>query len=122
MRGEPPALQPQSGHSAEHVLAQPGAFVVLHVRPQRRMMVKRSASHAPCEDIPMNAETIREYLRREPFEPFVIRMSNGETHEIRHPECAFVMKTRVIVYYPDDDRSVTCSLVHINSVEALQAR
>lgn len=69
----------------------------------------------------MNAETIREYLRREPFEPFVIRMSNGETHEIRHPECGFVMKTRVIVYYPDDDRSVTCSLVHINSVETLQA-
>ena len=69
----------------------------------------------------MNAETIREYPRREPFEPFVIRMSNGETHEIRHAECAFVMKTRVIVYYPDDDRSVTCALVHINSVETLQA-
>ena len=31
------------------------------------------------------------------------------------------MKTRMIVYYPDDDRSVTCSLVHINSVETLQA-
>jgi hypothetical protein len=69
----------------------------------------------------MNADTIRGFLRREPFEPFVIRMSNGEVHEIRHPECAFVMKTRVIVYYPDDDRSVTYSLVHINSVEALQA-
>jgi hypothetical protein len=69
----------------------------------------------------MNAETIREHLRREPFEPFVIRMSNGETHEIRHPECAFVMKTRVIVYYPDDDRSVTRALVHINSVQTLQA-
>ena len=58
----------------------------------------------------MNAETIKDYLRREPFEPFVIRMSNGEVHEIRHPECAFVMKSRMIVYYPDDDRSVTCSL------------
>ena len=69
----------------------------------------------------MNADTIREYLRREPFEPFVIRMSNGEVHEIRHPECAFVMKTKMIVYYPDDDRSVTCSLVHVNSIEALQA-
>jgi hypothetical protein len=69
----------------------------------------------------MNAETIREYLRREPFEPFFIRMSNGETHEIRHPECALLMRTRVIVYYPDDDRSVTCALVHINSVETLQA-
>jgi len=69
----------------------------------------------------MNADTIRDYLRREPFEPFVIRLSNGELHEIRHPECAFVMKTRVIVYYSNEDRSVTYALVHINSVEALQA-
>jgi hypothetical protein len=69
----------------------------------------------------MNAETIKDYLRREPFEPFVIRMSNGEVYEIRHPECALVMKTKVIVGYPEEDRSVTCALVHINSVEALQA-
>lgn len=69
----------------------------------------------------MSPDTIRDYLRREPFEPFVIRMSNGEVHEIRHPECAFVMKSRVIVYYPDDDRSVTCALIHVNSVETLQA-
>ncbi len=69
----------------------------------------------------MNAETIRDYMRREPFEPFVIRMSNGEVHEIRHPECALVMKTKMIVYYPDNDRSVTCALVHVNSVETLQA-
>jgi len=27
----------------------------------------------------------------------------------------------MIAYYPDDDRSVTCALIHINSVEALQA-
>ena len=42
----------------------------------------------------MNADAIRDYLRREPFEPFVIRMSNGEVHEVRHPECAFVMKIK----------------------------
>jgi len=69
----------------------------------------------------MSAATIREFLKREPFEPFVIRMSNGEVHQIRHPECAFVMKTKVLVYYPEDDRSVMCALVHINSVESLQA-
>lgn len=69
----------------------------------------------------MNADAIREFLRREPFEPFVIRMSNGETHEIRHPECALVMKTKIIVGYPDDDRSVTCALVDVNSIETLQA-
>ena len=69
----------------------------------------------------MNADAIRGFLRREPFEPFVIRMSNGEAHEIRHPECALVMKTKVIVGYPEEDRSVTCSLIHVNSVDALQA-
>ena len=69
----------------------------------------------------MNAETIRDYMRREPFEPFVIRMSNGEVHEVRHPECAIVMKTKVILGYPEEDRSVSCALIHINTVEPLQA-
>jgi hypothetical protein len=68
----------------------------------------------------MNAETVREYLRREPFEPFVIRMSNGESHEVRHPECALLMKTKVHVYYPNDDRSVMCALVHTSAIESLQ--
>jgi hypothetical protein len=72
----------------------------------------------------MNAVTIREYLRREPFEPFepfAIRLSNGEVHESRRPECALLMKTKVIVGYPEEDRTATYALVHINSVEALQA-
>jgi hypothetical protein len=69
----------------------------------------------------MNADTIREYLCREPFEPFVIRLSNGEVFEICHPECPIVMKTKVIVGDPEEDRTVTCALVHMNSVEALQA-
>jgi hypothetical protein len=30
----------------------------------------------------MNADTIREFVRRQPFEPFVIRLSHGETHEV----------------------------------------
>ena len=48
----------------------------------------------------MNADTIREFVRRQPFEPFVIRLSNGETHEVRHPECLLVLKTKVILGYP----------------------
>ena len=68
----------------------------------------------------MTMETIREFIRREPFEPFVIRLSNGEAHEIRHPECAAITKSRVIVTYPDEDREVFCALIHINSVELLQ--
>lgn len=68
----------------------------------------------------MNAESIREFLRREPFEPFVIRMSNGESHQVRHPECLLVLKTKVILGYPEEDRAVHLSLIHVNAVEALQ--
>jgi len=42
-------------------------------------------------------------------------------HEVRHPECAIVMKTKVILGYPEEDRSVYCALIHINTVEPLQA-
>jgi hypothetical protein len=68
----------------------------------------------------MNADTIREFVRRQPFQPFVIRMSNGEVHEVRHPECVIVLKTKIVVGYPDDERTVHCGLIHVNRVEALQ--
>ena len=69
----------------------------------------------------MNAESLREMIQRRPFEPFCLRLSNGETHEVRHPECLLVTKTKVIVYYPDDDRTVHLSLIHVNAVETLQS-
>jgi hypothetical protein len=68
----------------------------------------------------MTADSIREFLRREPFDPLVIRLSNGESHEVRHPECLMVLKTKAIVGYPEDDRSVHVSLIRINSIESLQ--
>jgi len=69
----------------------------------------------------MNMETIRERLNRRPFEPFVIRLSNGESYEVRHPENVVLLKSRIVVGYPETDRAVHCSLVHVNSVEALQS-
>jgi hypothetical protein len=68
----------------------------------------------------MNMESIREFIRREPFEPFVIRLSNGESHAVRHPECVAISRTKVVVTYPEEDRVVHCGLVHVNAVEALQ--
>lgn len=68
----------------------------------------------------MSMESIRNLLRQEPFQPFMIRLSNGESYEIRHPECAALSKTKVIVTFPEEDQEVFCSLIHINSVEMLQ--
>lgn len=68
----------------------------------------------------MTIEAIRDFIRREPFEPFVIRLSNGEVHEVHHPECVALTKTKVIVTYPEEDRVVHCALIHVYSAEALQ--
>jgi hypothetical protein len=68
----------------------------------------------------MNMDTIREWLHRQPFEPFEIRLSNGEVYPVGHPENVALAKTRIAISYPETDRIVHCSLVHINSIEALQ--
>lgn len=68
----------------------------------------------------MSMESIREFIRREPFEPFVIRLSNGESHEVLHPECVAITKSKVVVTYPEEDRVVHCGLMHVIAVEALQ--
>jgi hypothetical protein len=69
----------------------------------------------------MNMEAIRERLTRRPFEPFVLRLSNGDAHEVRHPENLALGKNRLIVVDPNLDRVVHVSLIHVNSIEALQA-
>lgn len=68
----------------------------------------------------MNAQAIRDLLTRQPFEPFEVRMSNGERHPVRHPENAMVIGSRMVIGYPEADRIVTVSLLHINTYEMLQ--
>jgi hypothetical protein len=58
----------------------------------------------------MTIDTLREFVLRRPFEPFVINLSSGESHEIRHPECLAIGKTRVYVSYPEEDRFAICSI------------
>jgi len=67
----------------------------------------------------MNYESMREVLQRQPFEPFEIRLTNGEKHEVRHPEMALLLRSRLVIALPDD-RMVICPLLHIASVEILQ--
>ena len=63
---------------------------------------------------------MQELLRRQPFEPLEIRLTNGEKHEVRHPEMALLLRSRVLIALPDD-RVVICPLLHIASVETLQS-
>ena len=67
----------------------------------------------------MSYESMREVLQRQPFEPFEIRLTSGEKHEVRHPEMALLLRSRLVIALPDD-RMVICPLLHIASVETLQ--
>jgi hypothetical protein len=68
----------------------------------------------------MRPEAIRELLDRRPFEPFEVRMSSGDTHEVRHPEFVILMPSRLVIADPGADRLAICSLLHIAEVRTAQ--
>jgi hypothetical protein len=45
---------------------------------------------------------VREALRREPFEPFMIRLADGRSVEVKHPEFVALTPRRIIVIADDD--------------------
>jgi hypothetical protein len=61
----------------------------------------------------MNREAIQELLQRRPFEPFEVRLSNGDVHRVDNPEFAVVLRSNIFIGYPDSDRFVICSLLHV---------
>ena len=54
----------------------------------------------------MDLEGIRIALRRQPFEPFTIRLADGRAMAVRHPEFVALGNRRVIVVAEDDSWSV----------------
>jgi virulence-associated protein VagC len=50
----------------------------------------------------MDLEGVREALLKRPFEPFSIRLADGRSLAVRHPEMVAVGKRRIVVVQPDD--------------------
>ncbi len=48
----------------------------------------------------MTAESVQEMARRQPFEPFVIKVSGGGEYVIRHPEMVMPTQDYVVVAIP----------------------
>lgn len=69
----------------------------------------------------MNAESIRQLLRHQPFEPFQVQRTNGEIYEVRYPEQVLLAGARLLIYYPENDRLVYCSLLHIANITTQQS-
>ena len=67
----------------------------------------------------MNADTIRDLLRRAPFEPFQIRLSNGDTFDVRHPEQVWIRPSRLFFGDPKKEEETLISLDHVNAIRML---
>ncbi len=71
----------------------------------------------------MTAQDLLELLRTRPFRPFRIYASDGRTFDVRHPDQALVLRTRVILPLRSNDLvpdgSEHLSLAHIVRAEDL---
>ena len=81
----------------------------------------------------MRLEAIHAHLRKQPFIPFRVFLSNGATHEVRHPEMMWVSRIEVgIALEPtsgpalgEDDipyRFAYCDPVHIVKLEPINGQ
>lgn len=72
----------------------------------------------------MTVHTFRDLLTQQPFRPFRLVMSSGQTYEVRHPEMAMLTRTDILVGVDETDEGVPanfkiCSLLHVTAVEPL---
>jgi len=73
----------------------------------------------------MTADTFKDILGRQPFEPFRVVMSSGESYNVIHPEMALITGKTLVLAIPDVSRSdgeriAFCSYLHIAHVETLK--
>lgn len=71
-------------------------------------------------------EEIRELLHKQPFQPFRMHMSNGQSYEVNHPELALVTRGTIVVSrpIPGSEEPIgegihLVSVLHINNIEML---
>lgn len=71
----------------------------------------------------MTAEELKELIRRRPFEPLRIHMTDGTTYDIRHPDNIFILRHRIDIGRAQDpstgilDGVDYLSLLHVVRVE-----
>ena len=75
----------------------------------------------------MGPEDVRRHLRKKPFQPFRITLTDGRTLDVRHPELVMVGFTALVVGLPRPtepepiyDRLVDVSLSHVMQIEPLE--
>ncbi len=75
----------------------------------------------------MPPEEIQKRLRRSPFEPFRLYLTDGASYDIRHPEMLMVGKRSLVLGLSNDpettfyDRSIDIDILHVVRTEQIIA-
>jgi len=75
----------------------------------------------------MSPETLREQVRKQPFEAFRVYLSDGSWYDIRHPEMIAITRRDVAIAIGLGrdglpDRLATCDPLHIVRIEPINGR
>ena len=75
----------------------------------------------------MRALQIRNHVRKEPFEPIRIHISDGSHYDVRHPEMIFVTQFEIAIGVdPSEDdlptRMIFCDPIHVTRIEPINGR
>ncbi|MFM9956977.1 MAG: hypothetical protein ACKVZJ_02790 [Phycisphaerales bacterium] len=70
----------------------------------------------------MIANDIIELLDREPFEPFRICLSSGESYAVTNPHMIALGKSRAFIVVANSDRQALAPYLHISALETIEGR
>ena len=67
----------------------------------------------------MIADDIRNAISRDPFQPFRVVTSSGESYAVSNPGLVVPMNRNVFIAMPDGERYAIVSYLHVTAVETL---
>ena len=75
----------------------------------------------------MRAEDIRNHVRKQPFQPICLFLSDGSKYEVQHPEMMMVGRTEVVIGISAGngdvfDRFAYCDPVHVTRIEPVDGQ
>ena len=74
----------------------------------------------------MTIQDFQRLLKARPFQPFRVVTSSGERYEVRHPEVAFLTRTKLVLGLDPDAEGTAedwtmVSLLHVAAIEPVEA-
>ena len=66
-------------------------------------------------------ETLRDFLRADPFVPFQITATNGKHYDVRDPLSVAVNRSQIFYCFPKSERIAHIRIQEVVSLETLQA-